>query len=100
MIGLTACGSLGAKKPAMDPAATGRSLFEKHCAMCHPDGGNMVRPGKTLHRRDLDAANIKTVEDIVWVMRNPKVGMTRFHNDVLPDREARKIARYITETFR
>ena len=80
--------------------SSGEVEFKQHCAVCHPDGGNIINPQKTLHRKNLKASNIKTPEDIIAKMRNPGPGMTKFDEKTIPDEEARKIAEYILETFK
>src|SRR5689334_22375156 len=42
----------------MEQAKSGEALFKQHCAVCHPDGGNIVKPEYTLHRKSLVAHNI------------------------------------------
>lgn len=88
---------------------TGESLFEKHCAVCHPDGGNRLNPEQTLHQKDLKANGFNTPEDIVRKMRNPGAfsphagkwsAMKTFDKKTLPDEEALRIADYILKTFR
>lgn len=34
-------------------AAEGPRLFDLHCAGCHPNGGNVIRRGRTLRQADL-----------------------------------------------
>lgn len=86
----------------------GESLFTEHCSVCHPDGGNVINPLKTLHKNDLKANNIKTAEDIVKKMRNPGpvpthpqewAGMKIFDRKKISDEQALKIAEYILKTF-
>jgi cytochrome c6 len=88
---------------------SGESLFKEHCSPCHPRGGNIVNPKKTLHNRDLEANNIKTAQDIVKKIRNPQplpthpqewAGMRRFDQKTIPDEDALKIADYILKTFK
>jgi cytochrome c6 len=79
---------------------SGEALFKEHCAMCHVDGGNIVNPKKTLHKKDLEASNIKTAEDIIKTMRNPGPGMTKFDEKTIPPKEAKKIAEYIIMKFK
>lgn len=79
---------------------TGEDLFKEHCAVCHPDGGNIVNPKKTLKKADREANGVKKAADIVKVMRNPGPGMSKFDKDAVPDKEARKIAEYIIKTFK
>ncbi len=79
---------------------SGEEIFAQHCAGCHSEGGNTVNPRKTLHKKDLEADNIKTPGDIVSRMRNPGVGMPRFERNVITDRDAEKTAEYILSTFK
>jgi len=74
--------------------------FEKHCADCHADGGNIVNPAKTLHKKDREANGVKTWKDIVAKMRKPGPGMTPFAKKDVSDKEARAIAEYIIKTFK
>lgn len=74
---------------------TGEQLFKEHCSMCHPEGGNIINPKKTLHKKDLEMNNIKTGEDVVKIVRKPGPGMTPFDVKSLPDKNARMIADYI-----
>ncbi|HEY3307527.1 MAG TPA: c-type cytochrome [Desulfuromonadaceae bacterium] len=73
--------------------------FEKHCAVCHPDGQNTINARKPLNRKSLAANGIKSTKDIVAKMRNPGPGMTRFDEKTIPDKEANEIAKYILKTF-
>ncbi len=77
----------------------GKELFMKHCAACHPDGGNIINAQKTLHKKDLTANNIKSAKDIIGKMRNPGAGMSQFDKNTVSDKEAKEIAEYILKTF-
>lgn len=88
---------------------SGETLFKENCSPCHPDGGNILNPKKTLHKKDLDANNIKTAADIVKKMRNPGpvpdhpqewAGMKMFDKNKISDENALKIADYILKTFK
>ncbi|MBI5420134.1 MAG: c-type cytochrome [Deltaproteobacteria bacterium] len=89
-----------AKKGEAKKATKGEELFKQHCAMCHPDGGNIINAKKTLHAKDLKANKITKAEDIVRVMRNPGPGMNKFDEKTIPDKEAKEIAQYIRKTFK
>lgn len=78
---------------------SGQELYEKLCAICHPNGGNIIKPDKTLFRKSLEAHDIKTSDDIVNVMRNPGKGMKKFTEEKLSNENAKKIAEYVLETF-
>ena len=78
----------------------GKKEFQEHCAECHVNGGNMIKPDKTLSKKDREANGVKTAKDIIGTMRNPGPGMTKFDKKTISDREARAIADYIIKTFK
>lgn len=78
----------------------GKELFNKHCAVCHPNGGNIINPKKPLGKKALAANNIKTAQDIIKTMRKPGPGMTKFDQKTISDKEAKAIADYILKTFK
>ncbi|HUJ18157.1 MAG TPA: c-type cytochrome [Nitrospirota bacterium] len=88
--------STGAALAAGQP---GETLFKQNCAVCHVDGGNIINPQKTLHKKDREANNVKTAEDIIKKMRNPGPGMTQFDTKTISDKNAHEIAEYILKTF-
>jgi len=81
-------------------SASGEKLYALHCASCHPGGSNTITPSKTLKTADLQGGMITSPEDIIQKMRNPGPGMPRFTKAMIPEKEARRIARYILKTFR
>ena len=78
----------------------GESLFKQHCSPCHADGGNILNPQKTLHKKDREANGVKTASDIMGKMRNPGPGMTKFDEKTIPEKDAKEIAEYILKTFK
>jgi len=78
----------------------GAKLFQQNCAACHPDGGNIINPAFTLHKKDRDAHGVKTAKNIVGKMRNPGPGMTRFDTKTISDKDAKEIAEYILKAFK
>ena len=87
---------------AEKPATTdlGEAKFKEHCALCHPDGSNIINEKKTLHKKDLMANNIKNEGDILKIVRKPGPGMTTFDAKTLSDKDAGEIAKYILKTFK
>ncbi|MBI1922188.1 MAG: c-type cytochrome [Geobacter sp.] len=81
-------------------AGKGEELFKKHCAACHPNGGNIVNPKKTLAKKDREANGFKTAKDLVKNMRKPGPGMTPFDAKTIPDKDAKAIADYVLKTFK
>lgn len=78
----------------------GAKLFQENCAACHPDGGNIIKPAFTLHKKDMDAHGVKTANDIIGKMRNPGPGMTRFDTKTISDKDAQEIAQYILHAYK
>ena len=87
---------------------TGEALFKDNCVSCHPNGGNILNPKKTLSKKDREANNIITAADIINKMRNPGpapthpqewAGMKMFDKYKISDDEAQKIADFILTTF-
>ena len=81
-------------------AATGEELFKQHCNGCHPDGGNIIKPDHTLHKKALAKEGIKDAKGIVKYMRAPSAGMTTFDAKTLSDKDAKAIADYVLKTFK
>jgi len=90
----------GAAGTAKGTGKTGEELFKQNCSPCHTDGGNIVNPQKTLHKKDREANGVKTASDIIGKMRNPGPGMTKFDKNTIPDKDAKEIAKYIMKTFK
>ena len=95
----TATSAGQAKEMVAETVFSGEGLFRQNCAMCHPDGGNIINPQKTLHKDVREQNGINTAEDIIKKMRNPAPGMSTFDETDLSDKEAKGIAEYILKTF-
>jgi cytochrome c6 len=85
---------------AKDKGSAGEALFKEHCAVCHPDGNNIVNPAFKLHGEDLKAHGITKASQIVDKMRNPGPGMTKFDEKAISDKDAIKIAEYVLKAFK
>lgn len=97
---LAAALAFGVAACAPGSGASGEALFKTHCAGCHPDGGNTIRPTKTLSRVHREANGIRTAGDVASVIRNPGPGMPSFPEGMIPRRDAVKIGEYVVKTFR
>ncbi len=91
---------VGASAKETSKGSPGEKLFMKHCGKCHPNGGNVVTVTKTLDPREREANKVTTEEDIVRLMRNPGPGMVKFGKNVISEKDAKAIAKYILETFK
>ncbi|QNI74020.1 cytochrome c553 (cytochrome c6) [Synechococcus sp. NOUM97013] len=49
--------------------SSGAELFDLHCAGCHPNGGNIIRRGKTLKLKALEQQGINNAEAIAAIAR-------------------------------
>ena len=78
----------------------GKKEFEEHCAVCHPNGGNVINPAKPLGKKALEGIGVKNAKNIIAKMRKPGPGMTAFDKKSLSDKEAKAIAEYILKTFK
>lgn len=97
---LSLIASSGCAEKAQKDGKSGEDLFKANCAPCHPDGGNIINPQFTLHKKAREGHDVKTADDIVSKMRNPGPGMTRFDKNTISDKDAKKIADYILKTFK
>lgn len=94
-----ACSGENPKKSA-EESKVGEELYKLNCAVCHPNGGNVINKDKTLMRDDLAENGIKKPEDIVKIMRNPGPGMRKFDENTISDKDAMEIANFILKTFK
>ncbi|MEG3435948.1 c-type cytochrome [Pannus brasiliensis CCIBt3594] len=77
-------------------AENGARLFEVHCAGCHPNGGNIIRRGRTLQMRDLKKFRMDSVEAIGLIVTNGKGVMSAFKEKLTPA-EIEEVARYVLQ---
>lgn len=69
------------------------TLFKSMCAPCHPDGGNIIKPAKTLKR-------IKNSSRIIKKVRTGGGGMPSFDTKAISDTDVKQLADYIIKTFK
>ncbi|HIJ96510.1 MAG TPA: c-type cytochrome [Desulfuromonadales bacterium] len=78
----------------------GEQLFKQFCSSCHPDGGNVSDPDRSLRGSALQKNHIAKPDDIVRIMRKPQSRMIRFDESTISDRDARALAEYVLKAFR
>jgi len=83
---LTAAGASAA-------GSTGEAIFKAKCASCHPDGGNIINPKKTLK-------GLKDPKKIISQIRKGGGGMPVFDSKTISDADAKQLAAYIVKTFK
>jgi cytochrome c6 len=77
----------------------GKADFEMFCSGCHPQGGNVINPAKTLRKMDREANGVKSAADIVKLMRKPGEGMRTYTREDISNKRAKALAEYILKTF-
>jgi len=90
---LTAPGSAGAE--GMSPAS-GTALFEQHCAGCHPQGGNIIRRGKSLKARALRRYHLLDESALAEVITQGR-GIMSGYGTRLSTADIQTLARYVQQ---
>jgi cytochrome c6 len=91
---------VGCRTGGRESGQSGQEIFLIHCSGCHPNGGNVIYPQKTLDRMTLAANGITTTAGIVAKMRHPDAGMKQFDRETISDADAGMVAEYILATFK
>lgn len=73
--------------------AGGEAVYKANCASCHPDGGNVMKPDKTI-------TGIKSSSNIIKKIRSGGGGMPVFDTKSISDADAKLLADYIMKTFK
>ena len=63
-------------------AGSGAQLFDLHCAGCHPNGGNIIRRGRTLKLKALEKRELNNSQAIAQIAREG-IGQMSGYADVL-----------------
>ncbi|MDD2733041.1 MAG: cytochrome c [Desulfuromonadaceae bacterium] len=74
-------------------AETGETIFKAKCSSCHPDGGNIIKPGESIK-------GIKDTKKITKKIRKGGGGMPAFDAKTVSDADAKSVADYIVKTFK
>lgn len=78
------------------PTASGTALFEQHCAGCHPQGGNIIRRGKSLKARALRRYHLLDEAALADVIAQGQ-GIMSGYDDRLSPSEIQTLARYVQQ---
>ncbi|NJK27600.1 MAG: c-type cytochrome [Coleofasciculaceae cyanobacterium SM2_3_26] len=85
--------SLAAEPTEPSPGA---EIFQAQCAACHPQGGNLIRWGKTLKLKALKRNGMNSVEGIAAIVTHGKNNMSAF-GDRLTAAEIQQVSSYVLE---
>ena len=73
---------------------SGAQLFDLHCAGCHPNGGNIIRRGRTLKLKALEKRNLNNPEAIAQIAREG-IGQMSGYADALGEGNDDVVAEWI-----
>lgn len=74
----------------------GAVIFEKNCAGCHVNGGNIMRRGKNLKLKALQKNGVDSVEAIAQLVTHGK-GLMSAYGDRLSAEEIAEVSKYVSE---
>ena len=83
--------TLGFANPAL---ADGAATFSANCTACHAGGGNVINPGATLSKADLEKNGKHSLEAIIYQVTNGKAPMPAFGGR-LTDEQIVEVAEYV-----
>lgn len=75
-------------------AEVASTLFTVHCAGCHPNGGNIIRRGKSLKERALRRQGLTSVADIATLVTQGE-GLMSSYRDRLSAEEIDLVSTYV-----
>jgi len=59
-------------------ADKGKEIFTKNCTTCHSGGRNVMAPGKSLSKEDLETNKVNSAAAIIEIVTNGKPPMPAF----------------------
>ncbi len=68
----------------------GERIFLANCSVCHPQGGNVIKPQAPIH----GSPKLKDLKTFVGWIRNPDPPMPVYSPSKLPDQEAGELYQY------
>ena len=71
-------------------------LFSVHCVGCHPNGGNIIRRGKTLQAKALNRYGYTDLAAVAQIITHGK-GVMSAYGDLLSSEEIQALAGYVLE---
>ncbi|NJO93531.1 MAG: c-type cytochrome [Hydrococcus sp. RM1_1_31] len=76
--------------------SNGAKIFNVQCAGCHPNGGNIIRRGKSLQKKALQRNKMDSLEAVQEIVTNGKNNMSAF-GDRLSQQEIEIVSAYVLE---
>ena len=79
---------------ALGLSGSGAQLFDLHCAGCHPNGGNIIRRGRTLKLTALEKRELNNAQAIAQIAREG-IGQMSGYADALGEGNDIVVAEWI-----
>ena len=73
----------------------GERIFLANCSVCHPQGGNIIKPDKPL----ISAPELKELKTFIGRIRHPVAPMPAFGPSQITDQQADELYRYIVNVL-
>jgi uncharacterized membrane protein len=73
--------------------AVGENIFVAQCVICHPQGGNLIRPDRPIR----NSSKLKDLEAFISLIRRPKAPMPPFPDTQISLSQAKELFEYINE---
>lgn len=86
--------SSGDTAPLSVSSVEGEMIFEIHCAGCHPNGGNIIRRGKSLKMKALKRNRMDSVDAIAQIVTDGKSTMSAYEERLSTD-EIQAVSAYV-----
>jgi mono/diheme cytochrome c family protein len=73
----------------------GERIFLANCSVCHPQGGNVIKPDKPL----INSPKLKDLKTFIKQIRHPVAPMPAFGPSQITDQQADELYRYIVNVL-
>ncbi len=73
----------------------GEKIFVANCVICHPQGGNLIRPDRPIR----NSSKLKDLDAFIPLIRHPKAPMPSFPDTQISLSQAKELFQYIREVL-
>ena len=75
--------------------AVGENIFAANCVICHPQGGNLIRPDRPIR----NSSKLKDLDAFISLIRRPQAPMPSFPDTQISLNQAKELFQYIREVL-
>lgn len=91
--GMMASGETGQQAASQKQVSAGEAVFQQNCSVCHPDGGNLIKPDKPIK----GSTKLKNLKTFIGYIRSPYSPMPAFPASKISDQKAQELYDYIVK---